>query len=237
AGSSHIMCFGVPLRNRVSLVPLNDADGRFLCLNGPFPQGPTYWRKVERLAQSHKVFIYWQGSQHMEEHLFASTPPFDFMLSGEPDLPIAADAVIVPEQMIREKFARSFEKLAAVLTRLGDRGNQGVYVCGTPPPKGDTAAIRAALARERYWMQRLALLGSDPLAVPLTAPETLYKMWSVMQSMLRDVAHRHGAEFLPIPTEAQTPEGFLREEFWCRDVTHANENLGPLILRSLRPCL
>jgi hypothetical protein len=231
------MCFGIPLQSdRVGLMPLKDTDGRFLCLNGPFPRSKGYWREVERLAQNHKVFIYWQGNQHMAEHLFASTPPFDFLLSDEPDLPLVPDAVILPEQMIRGKFARarSFERLAALLTRIADRGSHGVYVCGTPPPKGDTAAIRAALGREQYFLDRLALLGSDPLAIPLTAPATLYKMWSVIQSMLRDVALRHGAEFVPIPAEAQTPEGFLREEFWGGDITHANGNLGPLVLSSLR---
>ena len=62
-------------------------------------------------------------------------------------------------------------------------------------------------------------------------------MWCVTQSMMREIAERHGAEFVPTPREAQTPEGFLRQEFWGRDITHANENLGRLVLSRLRPYL
>jgi hypothetical protein len=49
-GSSHIMCFGVPLRSatgRVNLVPLDATEGSFQCLNGPFPRSKAYWRKLE----------------------------------------------------------------------------------------------------------------------------------------------------------------------------------------------
>jgi len=236
AGSSHIICFGVPLRSaRVDLLPLSDRERRFMCLNGPFPRTTSYLRTMERLARRHKLFLYWQGNQHMAEHLFASTPPFDFVLAERPDLPLAPEAAIVAEQMLREKFgqARSFERLAALLTRIADRGTPGVYVCGTPPPKGDTGAIRAALGREDYFVERLAKLGTDPQYVPLTPPETLYKLWSVVQSMLREVTEARGATFVPIPAEAQTPEGFLRKEFWGPDITHANESLGPVVLRML----
>jgi len=236
AGSSHIICFGVPLRSgRVDLLPLSDGEGRFMCLNGPFPRTTSYWRRMERLARRHKLFLNWQGNQHMAEHLFASTPPFDFVLAERPDLPLAPEAAIVAEQMLREKFgqARSFERLAALLTRIAERGTPGVYVCGTPPPKGDTGAIRAALGREDYFVERLAKLGTDPQYVPLTPPETLYKLWNVVQSMLREVTEARGATFVPIPAEAQTPEGFLRKEFWGPDITHANESLGPVVLRML----
>jgi hypothetical protein len=45
AGSSHIICFGVPLRSgRVDLLPLSDGGGRFMCLNGPFPRTTSYLR-------------------------------------------------------------------------------------------------------------------------------------------------------------------------------------------------
>ena len=51
--------------------------------------------------------------------------------------------------------------------------------------------------------------------------------------MLREVTEARGATFVPIPAEAQTPEGFLRKEFWGPDITHANESLGPVVLRML----
>src|SRR5450631_890705 len=112
AGSSHLICFGVPLRTadeRVALTPLKHADKDFLCLNGPFPRGEAYWSELQRRARDYKLFVMWRGNQHMAEHLFASSPPFDFVLSVEVDLPVANDSFLVPELTVREGFSPSFE--------------------------------------------------------------------------------------------------------------------------------
>jgi hypothetical protein len=236
AGGSHLTCLGVPLRSEdgsITLIPLNETDGEFLCLNGPFPREDSYWIELEKLARDYKLFIWWRGNQHIADYMFASDPLFDFVLSDQIDLPIMKDSVIVPEQMLREKFAPTFDRLEALLKNVAQRAHRGVFVCGTPPPKGDTAFIRATLAKEPYFVERLATLGRSAETVPLTAPETLQKLWRLIQNMSRDVAHRHGAKFIPIPAESQTPEGFLRKEFWF-DITHANANLGRLFLRCLR---
>jgi hypothetical protein len=236
AGSSHLVSFGVPLKSendQTTLMPLNDAEEDFLCLNGPFPRGESYWAETERLASDYTLFIWWRGNQHIADYMFASDPPFDFVLSDQIGLPIMKDSVIVPEQMLREKFAPTFDRLETLVKNVAQRAHRGVFVCGTPPPKGDTAFIRATLAKEPYFVERLATLGRSAETVPLTAPETLYKLWRLIQNMSRDVAHRHGAKFIPIPAESQTPEGFLRKEFWF-DITHANANLGRLFLRCLR---
>lgn len=236
AGGSHIVCFHVPLRTKdgsVALTPLMDADGEFLCLNGPFPRIDRYWLELERLARDHKLFIWWRGNQHIADYMFASDPPFDFILSDQTDLSIAKDSIIIPEQMLREKFAPSFDGLEVLLKNIANSPNRGVVVCGTPPPKDDTAIIRASLAKESYFVERLADLGKSADTVSLTPPAILYKLWRLIQNMARDVAHRHGAKFIPIPAESQTAEGFLRKEYWL-DITHANANLGQLFLQYLR---
>ncbi|MEA2839135.1 MAG: hypothetical protein QOF41_465 [Methylobacteriaceae bacterium] len=243
AGHSHLVAFGVPLRTEdghLTLTSVNPGKDDFLCLNGPFPRDENYWLEAEKLAAAHPLFIYWHGNQHMAAHLFASDPPLDFVLSDDPSFPIANDSVLIPEEMLREEFAQfvpSFDQLDALLKRVMGATHRGIFVCGTPPPKEDTAAMRASLGREAHFVERLAALRTSPDAIPLTPPLILYKMWRVIQNMLRDVAQKNGAQFLPIPPEAQTPDGFLRKECWSSDVTHANSNLGRLILPRLRKCL
>ena len=237
AGSSHLMCFGVPLNTedgRVTLMPLKDLDEDFLCLNGPFPRTEAYWRELQRLATGYKLFIVWRGNQHMAEHLFASNPPFDFVLSDQVDLPVATGSVLVPEQMIREQFLPSFDELETMLKNIQGGPHRGVVICGTPPPKADTAAIRAALVTQEYFLKRIAALQSSVDTIPLTLPVTLYKMWKLLQNMLRDIAERHALQFVPIPAESQTLAGFLRDEFWSSDATHANGKFGQLFLQHLR---
>jgi hypothetical protein len=237
AGSSHLLCFDVPLSTadgRAALTPLKHADKDFLCLNGPFPRGEAYWSELQRRAGDYKLFVMWRGNQHMAEHLFASSPPFDFVLSDEVDLPVANDSILVPEQMVREGFSPSFEKLQAMLKNILEAAHRGVVICGTPPPKADVAAIRAGLSRHDFFLERIAALGSTADAIAITAPLTLYKMWKLIQNMLRDIAKRYALQFVPVPAESQTPTGFLREEFWSLDATHANIEFGRLFLQRLR---
>lgn len=231
------MCFGAPLNTedgRVTLMPLKEADEDFLCLNGPFPRDEAYWNELQRLAADYKLFIVWRGNQHMAEYLFASNPPFDFVLSDQVDLPIVTESVLVPEQMIRERFSPSFDELETMLKNILGIAHRGVFLCGTPPPKPDAAAIRGALAKHEYFLKRVAGLGHNVDTIPITSSETLYKMWKLIQNMLRDIAEKHALQFVPVPRESQTPAGFLREEFWSSDATHANSEFGRLFLQHLR---
>ena len=236
AGSSHLVCFGVPLATddgQTTLVPLQNGDNDFFCLNGSFPRDENYWRELQRLAANYKAFIVWRGNQHAMQ-LFASDPAFDFVLSDQPELPVVKDSIIIPEQMLREKFSPTLDELEVLLGNLADAGRHGVVICGTPPPKGDVTAIRANLKREKYFAERLAALGSSADSIPLISPVVLYKMWRLIQNMLQELAYRRQVQFAPVPVETQTPDGFLRSEFWSSDVTHANRDFGRLFLRHLR---
>lgn len=236
AGSSHLVCFGVQLATedgQTALSPLKDGNEDFLCLNGPFPRDKHYWRELLRLAADYKVFIVWRGNQHATQ-LFASDPPFDFVLSDQPELPVVKDSIIIPEQMLRKKFSPTLDELEVLLENLAEVARHGVVICGTPPPKGDVTVIRATLNREKYFAERLAALGSSADLIPLISPAILYKMWRLIQNMLRELAGRRQVQFVPVPAETQTSDGFLRREFWSSDVTHANNDFGRLFLRHLR---
>lgn len=238
-GHSHLTCFGVPLRSpggRTELAPLAGSGGAFMHLAGEFPRLEDYWVEAEKLAKTHRLLISWRGNQHMAAHLFASDPLFDFVLSDEPDLPLVDGAVVIPEQMLREKFSPSFDRLVELLDNV-HQDHRGIVICGTPPPRHDTATIRASLSHEPHFADLLRRSGLDAESVSLTPTATLYKMWRVIQAMLRDVADSRGVEFVAIPSASQTPDGFIRPEFWSSDVTHANQEFGNLMMRHLQAYL
>lgn len=232
AGDSHLTCTGVPFLTSDGLPKIGQLDADLFYVTGAAPRDNAFWTTLAENAPGHDIFISWKGNQHLAEHIFASDPTFDFVLSDEPDRELEEDAVIVPEEMIRAKFEPSLRDLDLLLrTTLRVPGTR-IFLCGTPPPKEDQDAIRARLAYEiKFYANHF---GRDVAVVPLNSPEKMYKMWSVLQTVTRDVAIRNGAGFIPIPPECQTGAGFLKREFWAEDVTHANQAYGRLFLDHIR---
>ena len=232
-GHSHLQCFGVPWRTEDGTVTSTAASPDFACLAGSAPRQATYFDKVQALSANHTIFIFWRGSDHIQHHLFESDPPIDFVLSGEPTLPVRSGAQLVPEQMLREQFASNYSDLHLFLQRLAAAAARGVVVCGTPPPKNDPALLKLLLAKP-FFAELMAERGITADLIRLTPPQTLFKMWRLVQNMMREAADGHGLPFEPFPSVAQTEEGFLRQEYWADDITHANTRLGRLLLARLR---
>ena len=63
------------------------------------------------------------------------------------------------------------------------------------------------------------------------------KLWMVLQEMLEDAARAHSVPFVPVPASVQTGDGFLAEEYWAWDATHANEAYGRVMLDHLAAAL
>jgi hypothetical protein len=122
--------------------------------------------------------------------------------------------------------------LRRVIARLQAAGCEPV-VCGTPPPKGDNDLVRHCIAKETYFIQLGVWMGVDLNVIELSPPTLRFKLWVVLQSMMEEVASELDCPFVPIPATTQTPEGFLRQEYWALDVTHANAAYGQIVLDHL----
>ncbi len=55
-------------------------------------------------------------------------------------------------------------------------------------------------------------LGQSIEDIKITDPHVRLKMWFLLQDMIAEIAHRHGARFIPVPRELQDEEGFLLEQ-------------------------
>jgi hypothetical protein len=235
AGQSHTWALGSPRVHPdggVGIVPHPD-DERFVCLAGPEERDPQYFNEVVALSKVHPIALAWRGNQHYASFMFATTPAFDFALASRPDLPVDEAVVLVPELALRAYFEPSLDHLAGLLKEMREVAGPGVIVVGTPPPRGNLQRLRQALVREPFFVNITAALGCDVSTIAL-APELLHlKMWLVMQDMMRTLAETHGMPFCPCPADALTPKGFLREDLWADDMTHANCAYGALMLRDL----
>jgi hypothetical protein len=230
AGDSHTFCLGVlpPSEDgSPKLIDLVNSDSRFLGWTGSAPRDAAYWTCLPGAAAGRKVVIFWHGNQHNASFLFASSPPFDFFLSNPTNLPVDDDCFILPESAIRSYFEPSFNELHSILVLLQtvEPACQPI-LCGTPPPKQNEQRLRDYLSQEMHFVHLAQAINVNLQDVPLTPPRLRLKLWMVVQMMLEDVARAHEIPFVPIPVSVQTPDGFLAENYWAEDITHANEAYG-----------
>jgi hypothetical protein len=244
AGHSHIAAFGISVNtagSQVALRELTHASGRFRIVAGEWPHGNAYWRGVVEASAGHVVALFWRGNQHLSRYLLEIDDRFDFVLASEPDLPLDESATILPEALVRNSFLPTLRGLGQVLRLLAQAGASTV-VCGTPPPCGDDDWIRDAISKNRQWLTRrkgkawlheLDANGQiEPHAIRLTARVIRYKLWVVLQALMREIAADYAVSFVATPWSAQTSDGFLRDEYRS-DITHANQAYGALVLDDL----
>jgi hypothetical protein len=246
AGHSHVSAFGGPLAEEGSapvLSTLAHPSGRFRIMMGEWPRTEAYWSALGKAAAGQIVALLWFGNQHLANYLLAPDPRFDFVLSSEPHLPLDEAAIVLPESLIRESFMPSVDGLRHLLRYLHKAG-AGCIVCGTPPPTGDDSWVVDYLVNNprwfkfqsgRPWLHRFSAVGPiDPGAITLTPRVLRYKLWAVLQDLMREIAAANAVPFLACPGAAQTVDGFLRDEY-RRDITHANTTYGALVMEDLWP--
>ena len=229
AGHSHAYALGLPDAAAEASPGIVAIQPGVLGLVGGWPRDDQYWAALVGKSTEATPAIVWQGSQHLGDFLFAD-PPFDFVLSSQPDLPANENVVLVPEAAVRELQMRHLMDLVELLKRL--EGSSPMVVA-TPPAKGDDEALRAFVMSEPHFQQQAEALGIDLAKAPILPRWTRYKLWAVIQELMREIAIAHGAEFIPHPAATQDEEGFLRPEYSMPDAGHANEIYGHLMLNSI----
>lgn len=197
------------------------------------PYDPSYWDALVAHADDWDVLILWQGSQHLSEFLFNYDQPFDFMVATHPALPLVDGARLVPETLVREHQCRFLVELDSVLLRLAKRNAGRVFICETPPPKGDNFALRKLMLDEPYFQERAKAFSLDIAQIPLSPPIIRLKLWIVVYELIKELADKYGAGYISVPTSVKDELGFLRPEYWEHDVGHGNNLYGSELLREI----
>jgi hypothetical protein len=133
--------------------------------------------------------------------------PFDFVLPDEPELPIEADAEIIPAGIMRRVVERGARRSLQTLAKIVEATRGSVYQFEPPPPVGESSGLKMGL--ERAYLR--------------------LKVWRLHSAIVREHADRLGAGFVPHPPQAVDDAGFLRGEY-CLTSTHANAAYGSLVL-------
>jgi hypothetical protein len=205
---------------------------------GRLPADPFFEQAVA-LGQSRNFALVWRGNDYIRGFLFAPDPLLDFITTAEPDAAVEPSAVLVPEAAIREMLHSQINEMGPVLAAVGAASGCRRFVIGTPPPLYDGELIRGNLidSRRTVWTAKKAAMlegaGIVFETVAITPASIRRKLWLVLQDLLAEAAHRHGAEFVPVPAAAMDAHGCLDPRYALGDTNHANAAYGWLMVREL----
>ena len=166
------------------------------------------------------------GNQHQAFGLVQHPVTFDLI---EPEAASPHDprpSVLIPYRTFWAAFERSLRKRdVRLVTTLREAAGRPIYHLSPPPPK-ESAAHILQRSESAFTNAGLATKGVTPAPIRL-------KLWRLQCAVLRSLSAEVGVHLLPPPDGTQTPEGFLKPEYYNNDATHANAAYGELVLRQL----
>jgi hypothetical protein len=235
-GHSHLACLGVPQAPRAGSKPFTPyiktlGAGPISLSAMPYqaPEDETLpmLDAIAGRSEGAALVMLWQGNLHYIKFLLVERPPFDFVLSTEPDRPLERDCCLEAESLVEESLSAAGAELDGWLrsVRAAAPRLERLVVAATPPPKGDDEFIKARLSLE-FDDNDLAALRENEGSVTICPRGVRYKLWALLMRIYRSVAIENGADFLGLPPNCQDGEGFLAPEFYGADVTHANARYG-----------
>lgn len=223
-GHSHVACISeAAARSHDPIVALNFWD-----LGNPVIQdeaGPRLRADVEQRIHQHPgpVFTMMGGSAHTLLGLLVHPRPFDFVLPGQPDLPLMSDAEILPVSAIAATLLEESGYYIALMCSVAAVAQRPVAHLQAPPPHRDSARI----ARDVVWAMY-------PDMRQQVAPASFrYKMWCLHTQTIQQACVNAGIEFISCPTQAVDADGFLLEDYY-KDGVHANHAYGTLLIEQMR---
>ncbi len=182
-----------------------------------------FQKKASQLNSNDMVVISILGTGHNILGLVRHSMPYTLFSRQSqilPDnealvLPYAAMKQIFKEQMKKNKTISSIRK--AVKCRL--------YHLATPPPKECNGFIADQTSKYR---------NNIVTEQTLNAPLTRLNIWRAEMEALEELCEEWGVTFVNPPTETITDKGFLRQEFYNKDATHANHLYGHRVISKIR---
>lgn len=173
------------------------------------------------------VLLSMAGNAHNIVGMFDHPQPYAMGHPTKGRVPVEADRAFIPLDVVDALFdhilTSVFEKADQIHTHYPDL--PFIYV-SAPPPNGDEAHIRT-------YPNAFA----EKLNLPFSPPELRLALYEVQCRAYQRQAARHGARFLPAPSAACTPEGFLDLAFAANDPTHGNAAYGRLVLDQISSLL
>jgi hypothetical protein len=182
---------------------------------------------VEGLSAGTQLFLSVLGTYHNILGLLRSGPDFDFLLD-ERDAPYEPAQWRVPHRALASAFEQTFVE-AKPVRKIRAAARVPIYLLSSPPPKQSNAFILERLLRQKKQSYR----GRTIRDVGVERALSRLKLWKLESRLMASWAEGQGISFVPAPAEAFDSDGFLREELYSDDATHANARYGALVVKQI----
>lgn len=223
-GHSHVACVALAAEN--SRVPLRAIN--FWEIQDAIHQdagGPRFSAAIEQELRQHDgaIFSMIGGAAHGVLGILVHPRPFDFVLPGEPDLPMDPAAEILPARLVRSLLESLTNDYLNLMSALSSLGGDRLFHVEPPPPYADAVRMHADIPWSLY-----------PGMLQKISPASFrYKLWRLHSQIMREWCARAGATFVPCPPQTMDETGFMRPQYYG-DGAHANEAYGECVLAQMR---
>jgi hypothetical protein len=180
---------------------------------------------VRPLAPDDLVLSMIGGNQHAVFSTIQHPQRFDFV-DPEDNGGLDEAAAIIPYRVLASFFERGIrnrdgKSLAAL---RGATAARVIHII-PPPPKADNAFI------QQYHESLFATEGITAHGV--SSPALRLKFWNLQTRLLEELCGELGINVMLPPRAALDRDGYLANEYYANDATHANYFYGELLLREV----
>lgn len=175
---------------------------------------------IKTLSDDDFLFISLIGTYHNIMGLIKHPIPFDFYESPDSVDRPRQDYFLIPHNVMRSEMDRMLEGSGTVKA-LAKSAGCVTYIISPPPPKGNHEFISTRTRAYRGTLLDSASINDAAIRA---------KIWRLEMNRMADWATSNSMRFLPVPAGSLSGEGYLAEEYYGSDVTHANEAYGALVL-------
>lgn len=166
------------------------------------------------------------GNEHFLVGLTEHPQPYDFSLSGRPDLAVRSGVQIIAPSLMRKTLERSMADTTlslAIMTALREATDIPIVFLQSPPPVSSSDFIRN---HPGPFQSAIEENGIAPASLRM-------KLWLLQSSIYRQHCEELGCRYLEVPAEAVDGSGFLQEIGSWQDSIHASPWYGELVLKQI----
>jgi len=171
------------------------------------------------------VFTCFGGNAHNVLGLVAHPTPFDLRLQDESLDNAKNDVDIIPIGIIEDimKSQGGFPETVWCLRALRKCYSGKLFHCESPPPIDD----------ENYLLEHAGVFDEMFKKNGISSPAIRHKLWHIHSDLIKKECESLNISFIPAPSELITEYGFLNENSYAKDPTHANSIYGRAVLFQL----